>query len=201
MSQPSKSIWLGDLWVAAFAKPSELWQPAPDLKPHEWTPLPVALERAKDRIGLDQAGFELQEHFATGRIKTALQHLYGTKMSRLFLQPPFWEPLEFRRGQGGFVRLEGTVAGLWLGGGSWAFFVSTANLDRHYPVTAPKQFQPQGGPQVKFAEELMLETFPHEEWRAMTPSAVRYACQNLAKKQKKPLPGRDSFARAMGRRR
>jgi hypothetical protein len=126
---------LGDVWAGTFAAPSKLWQPAPDLKPHEWTPLSELLERAKERVGLDQAGFELREHFATGRIKTALHHLYETKMSRLFLQPPFWEPLEFRRGQGGFIRPEGDVMGQPVfHGGSWAFFVRTAEANKFYPV-------------------------------------------------------------------
>jgi hypothetical protein len=58
----------------------------------------------------------------------------------------------------------------------------------------------QDGPQVRFAKELMQKRFRRDEWRTMGPRAVRHACERLAQKQEKRLPGVDSFARAMGRR-
>jgi hypothetical protein len=134
MTGPARS--LGDFWAEAFSKPSKLWRPAPDWKPHEWTPLPAALDRLLGRTGLDIACFDLHAHLVTGRIESALQHLYETRASLLLLQPEFWQPLQFRRGQGGFIRPEGTVEGKPLGGGAWAFFMRTADLDKHYPVAA-----------------------------------------------------------------
>jgi hypothetical protein len=191
---------LGECWAAALAKPSTLWQPATGWKPYEWTPLPAALDRLTGMAGREIAAFDLHEHLATGQIKSALRHLYEpTKSSSLLLlHSEFWRSLQFRRGFGGFIHPEGTVAGLPLGGGSWAFFVCIADLDRLYPVAASPPIAKQS--MVMLAKELMRETFPQEEWRTMGPRKVRHACEGAAEKRKKKLPSPDSFARAMGRR-
>jgi hypothetical protein len=146
---------LGDDWAAAFAKPSKLWRSAPNWKPHEWTLLNVALGRIKDSVGsFDIAAFDLHQHFVTGQMKSALRHLYGTKESRILLRPEFWQPVKIRHGHmPGHARVEGDIEGLGLGeghhidglpplaGGTWIYFVRTADLDKHYPV-APAARQP-----------------------------------------------------------
>jgi hypothetical protein len=59
---------------------------------------------------------------------------------------------------------------------------------------------------VRLARELMVITFPDGQWQDMDPAGVRHRCgQDLQVKARlkgieKPLPSRDSFARAMGRR-
>jgi hypothetical protein len=56
------------------------------------------------------------------------------------------------------------------------------------------------GPMVRRAKELMAAKFPDGEWAEMGPRAVRFACESLAKERGVKLPGVDSFARVMGRR-
>jgi hypothetical protein len=56
------------------------------------------------------------------------------------------------------------------------------------------------GPQVRLAKRLMGTKFPGGEWHKMGPRAVRHACEELAEAWSVKLPGADSFARAMGRR-
>ena len=145
---------LGGCWAAAFAKPSKLWRPAPNWKLHEWTLLNVALGRIKDSVkSFDMAAFDLHQHLVTGQMKSALRHLYGTKESRVLLRPKFWQPVKIRRGPSpGRAHVEGDIDGALplgeetskicpLSGGTWIFFVRTADLDKHYPV-APAGRQP-----------------------------------------------------------
>jgi hypothetical protein len=64
----------------------------------------------------------------------------------------------------------------------------------------------QPGPAIRLARELMAVVYPQGQWRELDPAAVRHACdkdlkaQALLKRKAKPLPSRDSFARAMERR-
>lgn len=52
----------------------------------------------------------------------------------------------------------------------------------------------------RLARELMDAVFPREEWRQMGPMAVCKGCEQEARARGVKLPGVDSFARAMGRR-
>jgi hypothetical protein len=54
--------------------------------------------------------------------------------------------------------------------------------------------------QVDFAKELLEIAYPKGEWRTMKTGAIRHGCALAAKAKGKPLPSRDSFARATGRR-
>jgi hypothetical protein len=62
----------------------------------------------------------------------------------------------------------------------------------------------QKGPAIRLAKELMAITFPQGQWQGMTAAAVRHRCdldsrvKAVLKEKNKPLPSRDSFARAMG---
>jgi hypothetical protein len=130
-----------DVWAAAFAKPSKLWQPAPSWKPHEWTPLFVALGRVKDRLGdFGWAEIDLPQDFVTGRVQSALRYLLsddGSKQVRLLLQPKFWQRLKITwMGLSEPALVEGVVGGQPLEISGWAFFVRTADLDKHYPVAS-----------------------------------------------------------------
>jgi hypothetical protein len=130
----------GDVWAAAFVKPTKLWRPAPSWKPHEWTPLAVALGRIKDRLGdLGWAEIDLHQDFVAGRVKSALRYLLsddGTKQIRLLLQPKFWPQLKIIvMGLSEPVLVEGEVEGQPLESTrAWLFFALTADLDEHYPV-------------------------------------------------------------------
>src|SRR5262249_28446617 len=55
-------------------------------------------------------------------------------------------------------------------------------------------------PAVRLARELIAAAYPKESWRALKPVTVRKGCERAADARGKALPGRDSFARAMGRR-
>jgi hypothetical protein len=124
-------------------KPSKLWQPAPSWKPHEWTPLSVALGRIKDRLGdLGWAEIDLHQDFVTGRVKSALRYLLsddGTEQIRLLLRPKFWPQLKIVvMGLSEPVLVEGEVEGRPLESTpAWAFFALTADLDEHYLASAP----------------------------------------------------------------
>jgi hypothetical protein len=144
--------FLGEVWAEAFAKPSKLWRPARNWKLHEWTLLNVAFGRIKDSVeSYDIAIFDLHQHFVTGRMKSALRHLFYGKESRLLLQPEFWPQLQFRRGlKSGAVYVDGHIEGQPLAGGAWAFFVRTTDLDKHYPpaVRRPDPVQPPPQPDL-----------------------------------------------------
>jgi len=109
--------------------------------------LNVALGRIKDSVGsFDMAAFDLHQHFVTGQMKSALRHLFGTKESRILLQPKFWQLVKIRRAlrPGWHAHVEGDIDGWRLGKGdteelslstgTWIYFVRTADLDKHYPV-------------------------------------------------------------------
>jgi hypothetical protein len=138
----AKAPTLGNIWADAFARPSKLWKPIRDWKPQEWTPLQTALGRAIGRSGVDLGCFDLQAHLAAGRITAALEHLCrtrnGTRKSTVLLRKQFWQPLQFRRGLGDFIRPAGDVMG-WpvFTGGSWAFSLRSVDFDKHYPAAMP----------------------------------------------------------------
>jgi hypothetical protein len=71
-------------------------------------------------------------------------------------------------------------------------------------VTPPwkKRQQPQKkkDTQVRFAKELLEIMYPQGEWQSMGTVVIRHGCGPAAKAAGKPLPSRDSFARATGRR-
>src|SRR3954462_10086273 len=89
-----------DAWAAAFAEPSKLWQPASSWKPHEWTPLFVALGRIEDSLAgdLEMAEIDLHQAFVGGRMKSALRYLSSDDGSKqiwlLLLQSKFWQHLK-----------------------------------------------------------------------------------------------------------
>jgi hypothetical protein len=125
-----------DVWAAAFAKPSKLWQPAPNWKPHEWTPLSVALGRIKDIVGdFGWAEIDLHQALATGRIKSALRYSLsddGTQQSGLLLQPKFWRHLKIiAMGLSEPALIEGKVNGRQLDIAGRLFFVRTADLNKY----------------------------------------------------------------------
>jgi hypothetical protein len=201
-----------NVWAVAFAKPSNLWQPAPSWKPHEWTPLSTALGRVNASVdAIVLAEIDLRQDLVTGRIKSALRYLLsddGAKQVRLLLQPRFWSHLKIMQiVPADPVLVEGNVEGrpLEIARG---FFVCTADLDKHYPVTAavagpPDVVQPHADGRkrsVRLAKELMATVFPEGEWRRMGPMAVRKRCEPEAEARQVELPSSDSFSRAMGRR-
>jgi hypothetical protein len=201
-----------DVWTAAFVKPSKLWQPAPSWKPHEWTPLRVALGRIKDRVDDFVWGeIDLHQDLVAGRVKSALRYLLsdtGTKEIRLLLQPKFWQHLKITAmGASEPALVDGNVEGQPLEIFGGCFFVRTVDLDEHYPVTPaarpPDVVQPHAGGRkrsVRLAKELMAAVFPEGEWRRMGPVAVRKRCEPEAEARQVELPSADSFSRAMGRR-
>jgi hypothetical protein len=137
--------WLEDVWAAAFAKPSRLWRPARSWNLHEWTLLNAAFGRIKDRVeSSDMAAFDLHQHLVTGRMTSALRHLtsHSTRENRILLRPRFWQQVKICRGLSGHARVEGEIEGQPLVGGTWIFFVRTADLDKHYPA-APTARQPE----------------------------------------------------------
>jgi hypothetical protein len=200
-----------DVWAAAFVKPSKLWQPAPSWKPHEWTPLSVALSRIKDRVGdFGWAEIDLYQDFVTGRMEAALRYLLsedGSKQIRLLLRPKFWQKLKIIwMGLSEPALVEGYVERQPLEVSGTVFFVRTADLDTRYPVAPaarpPDVAQPHADRQrsVRLAKELMAATFPQGEWRRMGVRAVRKRCEQEAETREVQLPSPDSFSRAMGRR-
>jgi hypothetical protein len=142
----------GDVWAAAFAKPSKLWWPAPSWEPREWTPLPVALGQITDRVGdFGWVEIDLHRDFVTGRIKSALRYPLSddrTKELQLFLQPRFWQHLNITVMRLPDVLVDGEVEGRRLELAGWLFFMATADLDKHYPVAASPAVaqQPEPGP-------------------------------------------------------
>jgi hypothetical protein len=128
----------GDVWAAAFAKPSKLWRPVRSWNPREWTLLDAALGRIKGSVGFfDLAAFDLHRHLVKGQIKSALRYLYDAKENAILPRPEFWQELRIIRfgPNPGYPRVEGTVEGRQVMiGGSWTFFVHNANLDKHYPI-------------------------------------------------------------------
>lgn len=68
----------------------------------------------------------------------------------------------------------------------------------------PKPKRKRRAPQVELAGELIDITFSQDEWQGLAPAAIRHKCeldQQVLKKlskEKKSLPSKESFARAMG---
>jgi hypothetical protein len=71
------------------------------------------------------------------------------------------------------------------------------------PPTRPRRMESRKEsrkkPQVSFAKELIAAVYPGGEWRIKTSGVVRHACASEAEARGRPLPSRDSFARAMDR--
>jgi hypothetical protein len=201
-----------DVWAAAFAKPSKLWQPAPNWKPYEWTPLVVALGRIEDSLAgdIEMAEIDLHQAFVAGRMKSALRYLSSDDGSKqiwlLLLQPKFWQHLKIISMSRTELLVEGDVEGQPLTVGL-GFFVCTADLDKHLlgesAARPPDVVQPHADGRkrsVRLAKELIEATFPQSEWRRMGVTAVRKCCEQEAETREVQLPSPDSFSRAMGRR-
>jgi hypothetical protein len=68
------------------------------------------------------------------------------------------------------------------------------------PGTRRQRQRQRAKQQVNFAKELLEIAYPEGEWRTMRIGAIRHGCAPAAKVKGKPLPSRDSFARAANRR-
>jgi hypothetical protein len=200
-----------DVWAAAFVKPSKLWRLAPSWKPHEWTPLSVALGRIEDSLAgdIELAEIDLHQELVSGGVGSALWYLSsdeGSKQIRLLLQPKFWRHLKITAIGSTNLLVEGDVEGRPLEM-ALGFFVRTADLNKHYwgvpPAGPPDVVQLHAAGRkrsVHLAKELMAAVFPQGEWRRMGPMAVRKRCEPEAEARQVQLPSPDSFSRAMGRR-
>jgi hypothetical protein len=128
---------LGDIWAETFTKRSKLWRSARDWKPQEWVRLKTVLDRGEEKLGgVDIACYDLHQHLVNGRIESALYHLYNDRAHQLLLRPTFWQGLHIRRWRSS-IRVEGTLRGVLLSGGSWAFFARGVDSDKYYPVANP----------------------------------------------------------------